>query len=188
MNVPPQQQSIPCLVLSAIAIGTDMGSLEGWQRPFLRYCAAQLIDGRDKHPECTLSEAGANELRLAKSRRLNVHPRLLRLAEAFVHRFPQSQSLGVTRVVGLERHDVRRPVRRHRNPIALGEEGLRQNTAADFEVAATAWFGATVASDAGAHLLRRAGTVGLSECFPGQRARQRISIGEDAPADDHTTG
>jgi len=88
MNVPPQKQSVPCLVLATIAIGPDMGSLQRRQRPFLRYRAAPSIDVRDEHPECILPEARTNELRRAKSCLPGFHVLLLLLTETMVHGLP----------------------------------------------------------------------------------------------------
>ena len=186
MNVAPQEKSIPCLVRAAIAIGTNMRSLQGRQRPLLGDRAAPPIDIRDKHPECPCPRRGRMRCGSPKRARSSAMPGNLRPVQAIVDRFPQSQPFGVARVVGLERDDVRRPARRHGNPVAfIEEEGLGQDAATDLEVAPITWIGAAIAGDAGTHFLRRARTVGLAECLPGERARQRVGIGEDAAADNH---
>src|SRR5258706_956004 len=69
MDVSPQQESVPCLMRAAIAIGAYMRSLQGRQCSLLGNRAAPPIDIRDKHPECSLPEAGANERGAAKTRR-----------------------------------------------------------------------------------------------------------------------
>ena len=113
----------------------------------------------------------------------------LRPAQAVVDRFPQSQALGISGGVGLERDDVRRPTCRHRNPVAfLKEERLSQDAAADLEIAPIARVGPAITGDARTHLLGRPGAVGLPECRPGERTRQRVGIGEYASADDHVAG
>ena len=121
--------------------GREIGRLgQGRQCPLLSDRAAPPIDIRDQHTERALPEEGTNEMGLAKSRLLPCHARHLWPAEAIVHGFPQSQSFGTVCVVGLERHNVRRPTRRHGNPVAFREEeGLGQNAAPNLEVATIAW-------------------------------------------------
>src|ERR1019366_5523460 len=99
MNVPPQQESIGGLVRAAIGIGAYMRSLQGWQRPLLGDRAAPPVDIRDKHPECSLPEAGTYKVRLAKARGLLGHTRNLRPVQAVGDGFPQRQSLGIARIV-----------------------------------------------------------------------------------------
>jgi Protein of unknown function (DUF1214) len=69
--------------------------------------AAPPIDIRDKHPECSLTEPGTNEVRFAKPRTGRVHARNLRPAQAIVYGFPQRQAVGTARIVG----NVGRPTR-----------------------------------------------------------------------------
>ena len=109
-----------------------------------------------------------------------------RPVQAVVDCLPQRQTLGIARVVGLERDDVRRPARRHGDPVAfLEEERLGQDAATDLEIASVARVGPAIAGDARPHLLRRARTIGFAERLPGERAGQRVGIGKYAAADDH---
>ena len=77
VNVPPQEKSVPCLVRAAVAIGTNVRSLQGRQRPLLGDRAAPPIDIGDQHPERSLSEARPDEVRLAKARAGLGHARQL---------------------------------------------------------------------------------------------------------------
>src|SRR5277367_4929250 len=67
MNVATQEKSVGCLVRAAVTIGTDMGSLQGWQCPLLGDRAAPPVNVGDQDPERPLSEAGMNEVRLAEA-------------------------------------------------------------------------------------------------------------------------
>jgi len=118
--------------------------------------AAPPIDIRDKHPECSLTEPGTNEVRFTKPRTGRVHARNLRPAQAIVYGFPQRQAVGIARIVGLELYNVGRPTRRHGNPVVLIEkERLRQDPATNLEIASIIWVRATIAGDADPHFLRR---------------------------------
>jgi len=55
VNVPPQEKSVPCLVRAAIAIGTYVRSVQGWQRPLLGDRATPPVDIGDEHPKGSLS-------------------------------------------------------------------------------------------------------------------------------------
>jgi hypothetical protein len=163
-----------------------MRRLQGRERPLLCDSAPPLIQVRDEHPECALSKSRPDELRLAEPCLCFGHAGEARLVKPVVHRFPKRKPFRVARVVGLERHDVRRPTRRNGNPVGLiEEERLSQDTAADLEINPITRIDPPIPRNSGAHLMSGTRTVRLAKRFPGQRTWQRVCVSEDATADDH---
>ena len=62
---------------------------------------------------------------------------------------------------------------------------LREDTAADLEIAPIARIAPPITRNLGAHLLSGTRAVRLAERFPGQRTRQCVGVGEDAAPADH---
>ena len=65
------------------------------------------------------------------------------------------------------------------------KKGWVQNAATDGEVAPVIGIGLAVTGNARAHLVRRSRSVRVAEGRPGERARQRVSIGKYPAANDH---
>ncbi len=143
------------LVCAAIAIGADMRGFERRKGSLPCDRATAIVGVSDKHPERSLPEAWPYELRLAEPRLGFGHSGEVWPIHPLVHRFPKRDPLRISGIVGLEGHDIRRPTWRDGNPVGLGEkERLRQDTAADLEIAPIARICPTVTRNAGAHLLR----------------------------------
>ena len=72
VDVAPQQEPVPWLVFAALAVRSNMRSLESRQRSLLCDRATPMVDICHQHAERTLSKPWANKLGLAKSPRASV--------------------------------------------------------------------------------------------------------------------
>lgn len=95
------------LVHPAVAVGTNMRGFQSRQCALLRDGAPPSVDICNKHPKRSLSESGANEVRLAKARAELNRNRGVRSAQPNVDRFPKGPAVAFARTVSLERDDVR---------------------------------------------------------------------------------
>jgi hypothetical protein len=188
VDVRAEEQAVRHIVRAFVRVRPDVGRLEDRERVLAAHGAGAAIGARDGDAERALSEAGANELRLAVARRVRLACRgdegqRRRACSAFAALLPDPPAFPFGKVIPGPGDDVRSPVPRLLDPIAIVEEdGRRDHDAADAVRGATGL--ARVAADSPRHRGEARGAVLLAERLPGELRRRGLVPGEDPePAD-----
>jgi predicted RecB family nuclease len=140
VNVAPQEEAVPQIMLPAVRVRLDVRGLEHRQRLLPRDRAPALVHVGDENAERALAqarvgdrwcaEAPRGDRRIGKDRRGSAAQRDGRADRS--QPLEHEPTFDGAVVVTLALDDVRLPVGRHRDPIALGkEEGLLEQDAAD---------------------------------------------------------
>src|ERR1043166_2755614 len=154
---------------AAIGVRLDVRGFQGWKRSLAGDRATALVGIGDENAKRPLAEPRPDQGRTSEAREIELGcgKKICSRVRAPFNGFPERPSVRLIRGVRLEGNDVAGPARGHWNPFELIEEKrLREDTAADGEIAAVAGINPPIACDPAPHFRQRRCTIRLPEGLP----------------------